>query len=121
MRINDIMKLCIGMISAVPSKHNVVLTRKDMHYRGMAPILFTSIHPAINWVNTHKRIGCHACLISDYSSTNKSSLMRECDIVLGQYCMHINGSVGVATRKFKDTCNGLVKCGFVEAIDALHK
>ena len=40
----------------------------------------------INWVNTGKQIGCHAPLISDYSSASKCLLASECDIALGQYC-----------------------------------
>ena len=52
----------------------------------MAPISLASIHPAINWENTHERNGCHAPLISDYTSMSKFFLARECDVALERYC-----------------------------------
>ena len=52
---------------------------------GVAPISLASIYPAINWENTHERNGFHAPLISDYSSTSKYFLARECDVALERY------------------------------------
>ena len=51
----------------------------------MAPTSLASIHPAINWENTHERNGCHTLLISDYSSTSKYLHARECNVALEQY------------------------------------
>ena len=55
----------------------------------MAPISLASIHLTINWVNTRKQNGCHAPLISDYSSASKYLLARKCDVALERYCMYI--------------------------------
>ena len=48
----------------------------------MAPVSLVSI----NWENTRERNGCHAPLFSEYSSTSKCLLVRECDVALERYC-----------------------------------
>ena len=51
----------------------------------MAPISLVSILPVYSGVNTRERNGCHAPLLSDYSSTSKCLLVRECDVALEWY------------------------------------
>ena len=57
-----------------------------------------SIHPAINWENTHEQNGCHAPLISDYSSTSKHLLAHECDVALERYVPYIPTIAVLYTR-----------------------
>ena len=51
----------------------------------MVPILLASINLARNGVNTREQNKRHAPLISDYASTSKCTLARECDVAFGLY------------------------------------
>ena len=51
----------------------------------MAPISLASILPVYSRVNTPEQNGCHALLISDYSSTSKCLLAHKCNVVLERY------------------------------------
>ena len=53
----------------------------------MAPILLMSILPDYSGMNIRKRNGYHALLFSDYSSTSKYLLARECDVAREWYCI----------------------------------
>ena len=53
----------------------------------MAPISLVSILPVYSGVNTRKQNGCHAPLLSHYSSTSKCLLTRKCDVALKWYCI----------------------------------
>ena len=53
---------------------------------GVALVSPASIHPTRNEINTHEWNGCHAPLISDYSSTH-NRLTRECAT------LHLSGTV----------------------------
>jgi len=44
----------------------------------VAPISLTSIHPAINWKNTHERNGCHAPLIGTSVTLRLSGTVIRC-------------------------------------------
>ena len=51
----------------------------------MAPIFLVYILPVYSGVNTREQNGCHAPLLSDYSSTSKSLLARKCEVALERY------------------------------------
>jgi len=56
----------------------------------MAPISLVSILPVYSGVNTRERNGCHAPLLSDYSSMNKCLLARECNVALERYHIYVH-------------------------------
>jgi len=85
--------LDVHILHMVPLKCNVTFACTHQAASGttlrvMVHILFVSVHPATNKMNTCKQDGCYAPLIGDTLITR--NLATECDVTFQRYHIYID-------------------------------